>query len=470
MRVGSLGLLVVIDLVARPRWLLAGALAGASLVLSACTNDDTEPTLVTSLTETPSEASSTGQSSSETGAPTTGEATDATTGAQFICGDGVKDPGEPCDDGNVDNTDGCLSDCTLAICGDGYVQAGFEQCDDGNDDPEDSCVAGCYVASCGDGFTYAGVEACDDGNKTAGDGCDLACEIETAMCGNGVVEGDETCDDANPDNTDSCLDTCVTYACGDGWTHAVLEECDDANPDDTDDCVNLDGQCLLATCGDGFIHAGDEDCDDANAVDTDACISTCKAATCGDGFVHDQVELCDDGKNVGSYNGCNPGCDSLGPRCGDGNTDAPDETCDDSNVISGDGCDATCQAELPAECLGYTELKEADRAFTFNDGPGKITKCDKTADAWHRFLDPAGAVLPLAPPTIYSCGTDAPGWMMGAYPTPEDGIVARTVCYAWQGDPCTWTNDIQVLNCGAYFVFKLPTPPDCALRYCGAPL
>ena len=73
MRVGSLGLMVVIDLVARPRWRLAGALAGASLVLPACTNDDTEPTLVTSLTETPSEASSTGQSSSETGATSTGE-------------------------------------------------------------------------------------------------------------------------------------------------------------------------------------------------------------------------------------------------------------------------------------------------------------------------------------------------------------------------------------------------------------
>jgi hypothetical protein len=56
--------------------------------------------------------------------------------------------------------------------------------------------------------------------------------------------------------------------------------------------------------------------------------------------------------------------------------------------------------------------------------------------------------------------------MMGTYPNPEDGIVARTVCFAWQGDPCAWTNDIQVLNCGAYFVFKLPTPPECALRYC----
>jgi cysteine-rich repeat protein len=439
------------------------------LALSACPDDDTDLTLVTTFTPSTG-AESTGDASSETGAPTTGDSEDPSTGPAYVCGDGMRDPGELCDDGNVDNTDGCLPDCTLAVCGDGFVQAGFEQCDDGNPSDQDNCVAGCYVASCGDGFTYAGVEECDDGNKTDGDGCTPDCLIETEMCGNGVVEGEEACDDGNPDNTDSCLDTCDAYSCGDGWTHAVLEECDDANPDDTDDCVNKDGQCLNASCGDGFVHTGAEDCDDGNPDDTDDCISTCKAASCGDGFVHAKVEVCDDGKNVGSYNGCNPNCASLGPRCGDSNLDAPDETCDDGNLIAGDGCDATCQAELPPECLGYTELKEPDRAVSFNDGPGKVTKCDKTADKWHRFLDPAGTVIPLTQPSLYSCGTDAPGYMLGDYPAPEDGIVNRTVCYPWIGEPCNWSNDVLVLNCGDYFVWQLPTPSECALRYCAAPL
>ncbi len=463
MRVGSPGLFADIDGAAIARALLASV-----CVLSSACSDDSGETLATSLSTSTSEPSST-SGSSETGAPTTGTPTTGTTSPELLCGDGVKDPDESCDDGNVDNTDGCLSDCTLASCGDGFVHAGAEQCDDGNTSDQDNCVAGCYLASCGDGFTYAGVEACDDGNKDPDDGCDQGCEIETAMCGNGVVEGDEACDDGNPDNTDSCLDTCAAYICGDGWTHAVLEECDDGNPDNTDDCVVIDGQCLSATCGDSFVHSGVEDCDDGNLQDTDDCTSACEPASCGDGFVHAGVEVCDDGKNAGSYNGCNPECASLGPRCGDGITDAGIETCDDGNIIAGDGCDATCQAELPPECLGYTELKEADRAFTFNDGPGKITKCDKTADKWHRFLDPAGTVMPLAPPSDYSCGTDAPGWMMGTYPNPEDGIVARTACFSFQGDPCAWTHNIQVLNCGAYYVFKLPTPSECALRYCGAP-
>jgi cysteine-rich repeat protein len=438
------------------------------LFAPACSDDTDDPTVLT----TPIVSSETGTSGDSTGTPTeatTGSTSEPTTGEPgVVCGDGVKDPGEDCDDGNVDNTDYCLVSCALAVCGDSFVQAGLEQCDDGNTSNEDNCIAGCYHAICGDGHTYAGVEECDDGNKQAGDGCDPDCKAETAMCGNGVLEGGEPCDDGNADNTDSCLEGCIEYSCGDGWIHAVLEECDDANPDNSDDCVNIDGQCLNASCGDGLLHEGVEACDDGNVEDTDDCVK-CQAAACGDGVVHAGVEACDDGQNQGTYDGCAPGCAALGPHCGDGVLDEGFETCDDGNLVAGDGCDDACQAELPPECLGYVPLAEPERAVTFNDGPGKITKCDKTADKWHRFMDPAGTVMPVAAPTIYSCGTDAPGWMMGGYPTPDEGIVVRTACFAWFGDPCAWSNEISVLNCGEYYVFKLPTPPDTCLRYCAAP-
>jgi hypothetical protein len=139
--------------------------------------------------------------------------------------------------------------------------------------------------------------------------------------------------------------------------------------------------------------------------------------------------------------------------------------------MSGDGCDETCQSELPPECVGPVELMEADRAVTFNDGPGKITKCDtKTDDKWHRFLDPAGTVLPLAPPTQYSCGTDSPGWMMGALPTKDEGIVPARSVTCGRATHARWMNDIQVLNCNdEYFVYRLPNPPESCLRYCAAP-
>src|SRR4030042_4391531 len=45
-----------------------------------------------------------------------------------VCGNTVVETGEECDDGNSNNTDSCLNNCTDAACGDGYVRGGVEQC------------------------------------------------------------------------------------------------------------------------------------------------------------------------------------------------------------------------------------------------------------------------------------------------------------------------------------------------------
>ncbi len=95
------------------------------------------------------------------------------------CGDGVVDSGEACDDGNSNDSDSCENACTVpvgAFCGDGNVDGG-EACDDGNDVDTDACTQ-CAVAACGDGKVQATVEACDDGNTTAGDGCSATCTVE----------------------------------------------------------------------------------------------------------------------------------------------------------------------------------------------------------------------------------------------------------------------------------------------------
>ncbi|NUP07660.1 MAG: DUF4215 domain-containing protein [Polyangiaceae bacterium] len=159
-------------------------------------------------------------------------------GPELYCGDGFADPdlGEECDDGNFDDTDQCLSDCTLAKCGDGIVQVGVEDCDDQNADDTDGCVAGCVAASCGDGFIRAGVEECDDGNEEDGDACTSACSAG-AGCGNGVVDDGEACDDGNTSAEDDCID-CVAAVCGDGHALIGTEECDDGNTVDDDACSN----------------------------------------------------------------------------------------------------------------------------------------------------------------------------------------------------------------------------------------
>ena len=92
---------------------------------------------------------------------------------QAVCGNGILEEGEECDDGNTVNGDGCQADCMLPACGDNIVDAG-EQCDDGNTVNGDGCQADCMLPICGDNIVDAG-EQCDDGNSVNGDGCENDC-------------------------------------------------------------------------------------------------------------------------------------------------------------------------------------------------------------------------------------------------------------------------------------------------------
>lgn len=112
-----------------------------------------------------------------------------------LCGDSYMDPGEECDDGNTVDGDGCASACELEagyacessggvcqaeyvpVCGDGIVTVS-EQCDDGahNADGYNQCTTNCTLGPyCGDGVLDAAYEECDDGSNTGADGCSPAC-------------------------------------------------------------------------------------------------------------------------------------------------------------------------------------------------------------------------------------------------------------------------------------------------------
>ncbi len=98
-----------------------------------------------------------------------------------VCGDGIVDSGEQCDDGtaNSDSTpDACRTDCHLAFCGDGVADIG-EDCDDGGAAVvADDCPSTCVAPTCGDGHVWAGHEQCDDSNNVDEDGCSADCRIE----------------------------------------------------------------------------------------------------------------------------------------------------------------------------------------------------------------------------------------------------------------------------------------------------
>lgn len=56
-----------------------------------------------------------------------------------VCGNGVQDVGERCDDGNTLDGDGCSSKCIPEFCGDKIINRKGEECDDGNVFPDDGC-------------------------------------------------------------------------------------------------------------------------------------------------------------------------------------------------------------------------------------------------------------------------------------------------------------------------------------------
>ncbi len=281
------------------------------------------------------------------------------------------------------------------------------------------------------------------------------------VCGDGSVDAGEACDDGNQDNSDACLVTCEPASCGDGVVRSGVEACDDGNQIPGDGC---EPDCSFGECGDGAVQSGEE-CDDGNQSNTDDCVGACLSASCGDGFVRAGGEACDDG-NVSNGDACVQGC--VVASCGDGFVQAGVEQCDDGNQVPGDGCDNCISDALPPECQGITVLQDASRNVA--SGAGEV-ECDLDLPVdgqWSRFSGPAGTTMPLTAPAEFACGTHAPGWLNGAIPGAADGIVARDVCFHFEGETCHWKVPISVRNCGPFVMFKLMPVPTCALRYCGS--
>ena len=233
-------------------------------------------------------------------------------GLVHFCGDGVVDPNEDCDDGNT-ITEQCAygeSECTVCdetcsevfgqtrSCGDGIVNGDAdnpEACDDGNLDNNDGCLNSCSESGCGDGVVGPG-ESCDDGNADNEDGCLSSCEL--ASCGDGFVRTDvastdsdyEACDLGNENSSSSsCLADCTLARCGDGLVQAGVELCDDGNTE-TETCTYGEVSCAVCAadcqeisgdtsfCGDGMWMSRMPRSAMAGKRGTPSCLPSCECA------------------------------------------------------------------------------------------------------------------------------------------------------------------------------------------------
>ena len=107
------------------------------------------------------------------------------------------------------------------------------------------------------------------------------------------------------------------------------------------------------------------------AID-DVKVTACPAQTCGNG-VMEGTEQCDD-SNVVSGDGCDANCTTT--ACGNGIATAG-ETCDDGNVVSGDGCDVNC---TPTGCgNGVATAGETCDDGNAVEGDGCDSNCTASA-------------------------------------------------------------------------------------------
>ncbi|MCC6848964.1 MAG: DUF4215 domain-containing protein [Deltaproteobacteria bacterium] len=162
------------------------------------------------------------------------------------------------------------------VCGNGIVQSP-EQCDDGNGTNGDGCDVNCTLTACGNGIVTAG-EQCDDGNTTEGDGCGATCQIEPTPTATPTVTPTATATET-PTPTASATETPTPTAT------ATETETPTPTPTATETSTPTATATPTVTptpgeCGDHVLDPGEE-CDDGNVLADDGCSATCALEPCG---------------------------------------------------------------------------------------------------------------------------------------------------------------------------------------------
>ncbi|WP_170319627.1 myxococcus cysteine-rich repeat containing protein [Polyangium spumosum] len=287
---------------------------------------------------------------------------------QPICGDGVLDGQEACDDGNMTSGDGCSAACA--------VDPGWNCTNDTSNTPASTCVLDCPdhgtpcsagVGACAASGTVVcvgpnqpqcnalpgepGMEVCDDvDNDCDGEtdeGFDLggACSAGVGAClsaGVFICDGSggascnavpgmpsaEVCDDGLDNDCDGEVDEgCPVDTDGDGLLDS--EETDlgtDPNDADSDDDGILDGDEPdddEDTDGDGLINALDPDSDDDGLFD-----GTEVGNDCSDPATDPAAETCIPDGDAGATT-----TDPLDADTDDGSVEDGDEDADHDGVI-----------------------------------------------------------------------------------------------------------------------------------------
>ncbi|MFK7991033.1 MAG: DUF4215 domain-containing protein [Sandaracinaceae bacterium] len=264
---------------------------------------------------------------------------------------------------DVDVTTAAL--CTVpAVCGDGVIE-GAETCDDGNAAAGDGCSAGCTeepgygcvgapsvcTPVCGDSQIIS-PETCDDGNAAAGDGCSATCTTEPGSVCIGTPSVCGVCADTmSGDATDLGCSVMTPYCIGSGAS-AFCAPCDDDSATIDLGCADPTRVCdtssapvhVCVACEDSASGAGvDNGCVSARPFcgttmsGAPTCVECVVDDDCGVGTVCSMTGACVPGCTDGlDCSGSTPVCDTTmrmcvectdDTQCGDGQMCRPTRTC-----------------------------------------------------------------------------------------------------------------------------------------------
>ena len=342
-----------------------------------------------------------------------------------VCGNGIVDAGETCDDGNTVSGDGCSADCQIEKCF-GVVCPTGDQCNNGGCDP---ATGQCVLSAKADGVSCNGGNPCTQGGTcqagvcvganpvacAASDQCHAAgtCDPSTGVCGNPALPDGTSCNDGNAcTQTDTCqagvcvganpvgcagasdqchdmgicdpaTGTCSSPAKADGTG------CNDGNP------CTLTDTCQGGTCigSNPVVCAASDQCHAAGICDpsTGVCTNPAQAdgTSCNDGNACSRTDTCQAGTctggnwvgctpqdqchDVGECNPANGTCSSPlkanGVACSDGNACTRTDTCQNG----------TCTGANPVICTALDQCHVAGMCNSSTGVCSNPNKADGTA-------------------------------------------------------------------------------------------
>lgn len=126
----------------------------------------------------------------------------------------------------------------------------------------------------------------------------------------------------------------------------------------------------------------------------------------------------------------------------------------------------------PCSDNNYRHLSESDRTVSSSTSDIKCDADDLEGgrESWYRVSGGAGnALAAVTAPAKGYCGTKVQVYLAQSHPIPSEGIVQRKVCGRTARHTCNNPQSIDVVNCGAFYLYKLVKLRECnsnGWRYC----